>query len=65
MTDKFVTLHDCLGREVYIRQDDGLIIRTPDYAPHEAMSQILIFGALVGNFKEHPLEVKRLLEHGG
>jgi hypothetical protein len=64
MTDKFVTLHDCLGREVYIRPDDGLLIRTPDSGPRAAMSQLLIYGVTI-NFTEHPLEMKRILEHGG
>jgi hypothetical protein len=61
---KFVTLHDTQGREVYVRPEDGLIIRTPDYGHELARSQLLVNGVTI-NFTEHPLEVKRILEHGG
>jgi hypothetical protein len=61
---KFVTLHDLYGREVYVQPNDVSLIRTPGPGAHErAMSDMLINGqsAFV---QEHPLEVKRILEHG-
>jgi hypothetical protein len=61
---KFVTFHDPFGREIYVRPDDVSAIRTPGVGSHErAMSHLDVVGQFI-YVSEHPLDVKRILEHG-